>query len=182
MNANNANRLPLDRLHERHRLTPSVGGSYTEAASVCLSRHHTSPVEIEITCGNGSRTCVAEFVQPDAIVRHSWANEIDTTEAGAYGVCLAAVELEHSLVAVRRAETLTGADWYVGPVGSTAADLETLVRLEISSINSGNRADVKARLKQKVKQTREGKSNLPAIASVAGFSQRVIAIQKVETV
>ena len=148
----------------------------------CLDRHHISPVEFEISCENGLRTCTAEFSKPDLTTVNAYANELDTTEFGAYGVCLAAVELEHGLVAVRRAETQTGADWYVGPVGSTAEDLETCFRLEVSGVDSGNRGDVKARLKQKVKQTRKGKSNLPAIASVAGFSQRVIAIQKVETV
>jgi hypothetical protein len=177
-----SDRLNLDKLHERHKgLTPSLGGSYTEAASVCLDRHHTSPVEFEISCENGLRTCTAEFSKPDLTTLNAWANEIDTTEAGAYGVCLAAVELEHGLVAVRRAETLTGADWYIGPSGTTAEDLETCFRLEVSGLNLGTRDAVPSRLRSKVNQAKKGKSNLPAIASVVGFGQRAIAIQRVET-
>ena len=54
-----------------------------------------------------------EFSAPDSRTKSAWANDIDATEAGAYCVCLAAVEAVEQLVAVRRAETLTGADWFV---------------------------------------------------------------------
>jgi hypothetical protein len=108
---------------------------------------------------------------------NAWANDIDTTESGAYGVCLAAVEVEERLVAVRRAETLTGADWYVAPIGTQTDDLEGCFRLEVSGVDSGGRAVVDARLRQKVEQTRRGASNRPAIASVVGFKERAVAIQ-----
>lgn len=75
-----------------------------------------------------------EFPWPTDLVMKAWANHIDTTEAGAYGVSLAAVEVKSQLVAVRRAETLTGADWYVAPIGSDPDDLENCYRLEISGI------------------------------------------------
>lgn len=110
---------------------------------------------------------------------NAWANNIDTTESGAYGVCLAAVEVEEQLVAVRRAETLTGADWYVAPIGTESDDLESCFRLEVSGLDAGGRAEVAARLRQKVEQTRRGASNLPAIASVVGFKEKSVAIQKV---
>jgi hypothetical protein len=80
---------------------------------------------------------------------------------------------------VRRAETLTGADWYVAPIGTDPVDLEDCFRLEVSGIDAGGRSIVDARLKQKVDQTRRGASNLPAIASVVGFKELAIAIQKV---
>ena len=173
-------RLRLDRLHERHSgLTASLGGTFTEAASVCLDRHHESPVEIDIICTSGTSTCVAEFAKPDPVTLDAYANDIDTTESGAYGVCLAAVELEEKLVAVRRAETLTGADWYVAPIGADPKDLEDCFRLEVSGIDAGGRSVVDARLRQKIDQTRRGASNLPAIASVVGFKELAIAIQKV---
>jgi hypothetical protein len=98
---------------------------------------------------------------------------------GAYGVSLAAVEAEEFLVAVRRAETLTGADWYVAPIGTPCDDLEACFRLEVSGTDSGSLSTVETRLSQKIRQTQAGKSNLPAIASVVGFKQCVVAIQKV---
>lgn len=180
MNEAKKSQLRLDLLHERHTgLTASLGGTFTEAASVCLSRHHASPVEMAISCTAGASTRVLEFRKPDERTQNAWANDIDTTESGAYGVCLAAVEAEEGLVAVRRAENLTGADWYVAPVGTILEDLENCFRLEVSGIDAGGQAAVNTRLKQKVDQTRRGASNLPAIASVVGFKELAIAIQKV---
>jgi hypothetical protein len=178
-NSGNAT-LKLNSLHERHSgLTPALSDTFYEAASVCLNRHHKSPVEIEIL-RNGEKTKrITQFQEPDARAINAWANDIDTTETGAYGVCLAAVEAEEQMVAVKRAETLSGADWYVAPVGTEPDDLESCFRLEISGIDAGNRSAVSSRLLQKVNQTRQGASNLPAIASVVGFKERAVAIQRV---
>lgn len=173
-------KLKLDFLHERHvGLTSALGGTFEEAAAVCFSRHHASPVELEVVRREGSSTHQVEFVTPDQRVLNAWANEIDTTESGAYGVSLAAVEAEEQLVAVRRAETLTGADWYVAPIGVNAEDLEGCFRLEVSGIDAGGRTVIEARLRQKVEQTKRGNSNLPAIASVVGFKALAVAIRKV---
>jgi len=173
-------KLKLESLYERHTgLTPDLSGTYCEAASVCLNRHHESPVELDILRNGGTTRRLVEFQKPDARALNAWANDTDTTEIGAYGVCLAAVEVEKHLVAVRRAEILTGADWYVAPVGTKLHDLESCLRLEISGLDTGNRSAVNARLLQKIQQARQGASNLPAIASVVGFKERAIAIQKV---
>ena len=173
-------KLQLESLHKRHTgLTASLGGIFFEAASVCLSRHHDSPVDMNVVCNGDTSTQMAEFQKPDTHMLNAWANNIDTTENGAYGVSLAAVENEEKLVAVRRAETLTGADWYVAPIGTSPADLESCFRLEVSGVDAGGRSVVEARLRQKIEQTRRGASNLPAIASVVGFKERTVAIQKV---
>lgn len=180
-NDKNKDLLNLASLHERHPgLTASLGGAFTEAASVCLDRHHTSPLQISVaSCGLLEKKCTIEFVKPDKRELNAWANVIDTTEFGAYGVCLAAVEKQEGLVAVRRAETLTGADWYVAPVGTDVEDLESCFRLEVSGVDSGEIAIVKSRLKQKIVQTQRGTCNLPAIASVVGFKALTVMIEKV---
>jgi hypothetical protein len=170
----------LEALHERHTgLTPSLSGAFVEAAYVCLDRHHYSPVEFEITCDSGQEVRVVEFRTPDERTLNAWANDIDTTEAGAYGICLAAVESAEQMVAVRRAETLTGADWYVAPAGTKADDLEQCYRLEVSGVDAGGVPAVDTRLRQKVEQARRGSSSLPAIASVVGFQARAIQIRRV---
>lgn len=179
-NATDKPKLRLDALHERHPgLTESVGGTFLEAASVCLNRHHDSPVDMRVECNGDASTRLVVFPKPDTRVLNSWANDIDTTESGAYGVSLAAVEVEENLVAVRRAETLTGADWYVAPIGTEPGDLENCYRLEVSGVDIGGQSVVDARLRQKIEQTKRGASNLPAIASVVGFKERAIAIQRV---
>lgn len=172
-------RLPLEDLSARHPgLTKPIGDSYLEAAAVCLNRHHSSPTEMAAACSGRSVDCMAAWTEPDARTQRAWANDIDTTEAGAYGVSLAAVEAIEGLVAVRRAETLTGADYYVAPIGSDPDDLENCLRLEVSGVNAGNKVTVESRLKNKLEQTAKGISNLPAIASVIGFKERMIAIAK----
>lgn len=180
MNKMTKQTMRVDLLHERHSgLTASIGGTFSEAAAVCFDRHHQTPVEVHIDCDGRKGARVVEFVKPDARTLRAWANEIDTTESGAYGVSLAAVEVEESLVAVRRAETLTGADWYVAPIGSDPEDLEGCFRLEVSGVDAGGQSAIKARLIKKVAQTQRGTSNLPAIASVVGFRELTVAIQKV---
>ena len=180
LNAPSKHKLRLEALHERHPgLTASLGGTFFEAASVCLSRHHESPIDMSIVCNGGASTQLVEFPKPDTHVLNAWANDIDTTEWGAYGVSLAAVEIEEELVAIRRAETLTGADWYVAPIGTEAGDLENCFRLEVSGTDVGGPSVIEIRLRHKIDQTRRGASNLPAIAAVVGFKEGVIAIQRV---
>lgn len=172
--------LKLEGLHERHPgLTPGLSLAFCEAAYVCLDRHHESPVELAILKGQRKTTHSVEFQEPELRTLNAWANDIDATEAGAYGVCLAAVEVAEQLVAVKRAETLTGADWYVAPIGANPDDLEDCFRLEVSGVDAGSRSVVRMRLLQKVHQAKQGASNLPAIASVIGFKERTVAIQKV---
>lgn len=92
---------------------------------------------------------------------------------------LAATELARGLVAVRRAETRTGADYYVAPIGQLAEDLENCLRLEVSGTDLES-SGVKTRLHSKVEQALAGDSNLPALASVVGFRARLIMIQTVK--
>lgn len=173
-------KLNINALHERHTgLTISLGGTFTEAAGVCLSRHHLSPVDFEVSNPVEVMHDMA-FSMPDTRTLKAWSNHIDTTESGAYGVCLAAVEAVEQLVAVRRAETHTGADFYVAPIGTDPQDLETCFRLEVSGVDAGSKSAVNARLRQKVEQTRRGNSNVPAIAAVVGFKELAVAIQRVE--
>ena len=87
--------LPLFNLHSDHPgLTSPIAATYVEAASVCLSRHHTPPVDFDLEDGGHLSHCGVDWVQPDVQMSRAWANEIDTTEAGAYGMVLAALKLE----------------------------------------------------------------------------------------
>jgi hypothetical protein len=87
--------------------------------------------------------------------------------------------LTRGLVALRRAETGTGADYYLAPLGTTLDDLENCVRLEVSGIDKGTTSDVEVRLLQKVAQARRGASNLSALATVVGFKAQKIAVKDV---
>jgi hypothetical protein len=171
--------LLLADLSERHPgLTKAIGDSYAEAAAVCMHRHHVSPADVSAVVRDLATECILYWDAPSNGVLRAYANEIDATEQGAYAVSLATTEAVVGLVAVSRAETMTGADYYVAPIGSNLEDLETCIRLEVSGVSAGSEAVVQARLRQKVAQTAKGKSNLPALAAVVGFKERLIAIAK----
>ncbi len=165
--------LPIEQMHERHvGLTPEVAAYYLQAASVCLDRHHNPPIVFDLSDNGNQRQARVQWTPSTAQVRAAWANMIDTTEAGACACALAGTELLRGFVAVRRAETGTGSDYYVGPNGAGAEDLEDCWRLEVSGVDTGNRTILNGRLRSKVRQAQEGASNLPALAGVVGFEAR----------
>lgn len=173
--------LMLEGLDERHPgLTKSIAGSYCEAARVCLDRHHISPVVFDIHRAQGQHKAETAWEAAGERIRLAWANTTDTTEAGAYCVALAAVEVTVGLVAVSRAEVLSGADYYLGESKEQVEDLEKSRRLEVSGVDQGGLTALRARLAQKVRQSRDGESNLPALAAVVGFSATTVLTEDVD--
>jgi hypothetical protein len=168
-------------LHLRHPgLTKPVADGYAEAASVCLHRHHEPPAEYDVWNGDEKQGLLLDWNTPDERCLAAWGNEIDTTEAGAVGLVLTALETCVGLVAVRRAETLTGCDYYVGPHGTGRNDLEQCSRLEISGVDHGPASKVYRRVAEKIEQAIRGESNLPALVGVVGFKARLIVFEPVE--
>jgi hypothetical protein len=164
----------ITNLHLRHPgLTEAISTTYREAAEVCFSRHGIPPADIRID-RHTPRDADLAWNIPDEQVKSAWANEIDATEAGAYGIALAAIEVTDDLVAFRRAETKSGADYYVDLKNTTPHDMETAIRLEVSGISDGTEALINARLNQKIAQAKRGNSCLPAIAVVVAFSPPVV--------
>src|SRR5204862_810538 len=105
-------------------LTSAVAANNAEAAAVCLGRHHTPPTTFTIKDGAATQPAQVEWVTPDARTLGAWNNRVDATEMGGYACVIAGVELAKGYLAVRRAEILTGADYYIGPPGSGVEDLE----------------------------------------------------------
>ena len=174
-------RLNLDGMDQRHRgLTPPVAASYQEAASVCLSRHHTPPVTVLLSDNGHESSADLMWTAPDARTEGAWANETDATRDGAYACVIAGVEEARGLFAVRRTETGTGADYYVGPSGAGVHDLEDCIRLEISGVDAGDYRVIHTRLLGKVAQAKAGNSSLPALAGVIGFSALLLMLRDVE--
>ena len=90
----------------------------TEAARVCLDRHHRPPTEFNLLGANGAPTAaVLNWQQVDDRMQKAYGNEIEATEFGACAFVLATVELVDGLVAIGRADTGIGADYYMAPRG-----------------------------------------------------------------
>ena len=147
---------------------------------MCLDRHHKSPLEVDIDAPSRTCSAIVRWAFADERTKGAWNNEIDATEQGAYCVALVVVELTEGLVAVRRAEKETGADYYIAPINAQVEDLEGWRRLEVSGVDKGNISAVQQRLRQKVAQAKRGKSNLPAIAAVVGFLCKRVSVQLVD--
>ena len=79
---------------------------------------------------------------------------------------------------MRRAETGTGADYYVAPPGKGLEDLEDCFRLEVSGTDAEDRSTLERRLRDKVRQALDGMSSLPAVAGVVGFPSLQILISQ----
>ena len=175
--------LPIHDMAQRHPgLTEALADALTEAAAVCLGRHHDSPTAFSLDNRDVRSAAVAQWQRADEHVQRAWANETDATEWGAYACILAAVELTDDLVAIGRAETETGADYYIAPSG-TPGDLEHLddcLRLEVSGVDRGPESAVNHRLTEKLAQAAAGHSNLPAMAGVVGFKAKLIKLADLE--
>lgn len=155
-------KLPFHSMEHRHPgLTAEVAAAYNQAARVCLDRHHTSPAEFSVQKESQPVLAMVEWDATDQRTRMAWANETDTTELGAYAMVLAALELTDGLVAVRRAETGSGADYYVGRPETGADDLEDCY--QVSGTDRGSDRIIRGRMLDKIQQTAKGQSNLPAI-------------------
>ena len=162
-------------LHLRHiGVTPAICASFAEAASVCLSRHHVSPRDLRVESPKQTLREVT-WKKPDQRTSAAWGNSDDATRDAAYSVCLAAVEAELGWLAIERTDVRTGADYYVGPPGTP---LEAAFRLEVSGVDKGDDASIAYRLEQKIEQTKNGKSSLPAVAAVVGFKAALVKIRK----
>jgi hypothetical protein len=169
--------LPLQNMDERHKgLLPSTAANYLDAARVCFDRYHVPPQEFDVLNNAIEYKVIVDWETTDKRCRDAWANQDDATRDGAYACALAAVELLLDLVAIRRAETRTGADYYVAPVGQILEDLEGCFRLEVSGTDLSI-SEVKRRLRDKINQTIRGRSNLPALVCIVGFQARLIIIQ-----
>jgi hypothetical protein len=174
--------LPFHRLADRHiGLTEPLAGAYTDAARVCLDRHHAPPIAFSVADDGRARQVRLQWDVTDERCRAAYANEIDTTEYGAYACAIAAVEITRGLFAVRRAEARSGADYYLAPDGMPLNDLERCFRLEVSGVDRGASAVVAARLEEKIEQARNGESNLPALAAVVGFKAQLILIRSLDS-
>jgi hypothetical protein len=82
-------RLPLEHIAEQHRgLTSAIAATYIEAATICLSRHHQPPITFEVIDDDLRVNAELAWVVPSLRAQLAWANEIDATEAGAYGCAI----------------------------------------------------------------------------------------------
>ena len=67
-------------------------------------------------------------------------------------------------------------------MGAEEDDLERSVKLEVSGVDAGNRSRILERVEEKLTQAEDGESDLPAVAAVVGFRERVVVLAELERV
>lgn len=156
-------------------VSPGVCEAYSEATEVCLSIHHNPPRTVfSIDCCGERTERGLLWRSPDDTAQRTWNNRDDATRDAAYIVSLATVEKELGMVALSRAETRTGADYYVGM--PNAIDLEEAFRLEVSGVDQGDASAIRKRNREKQAQALRGNSCLPAYTSVVGFREAIVLL------
>jgi hypothetical protein len=170
--------VSISDLHHRHPgLTEAVCEAYAEATAVCLHRHHAPPSVFAVWTSNEITQLRVQWRIPPERVRRAWLNDIDTTEAGAYAVALAAVEAAMGLVTISRARSMSGADYYVA-IPSGGDLLEECQKLEVSGIDHGGVTEMRRRLREKIAQVTAYGAPAGAIACVVGFKLLSVLIRE----
>ena len=183
--------VAIEQLHKRHGgVTPEQAAFFSQAASVCLAkRNGSSPAEFDTVVERqdlqpSTAQHLARWTKPASRTESAWSNSNEATEFGACGVVIAAIEREHGLFVCSRAETKTGADYFVSPVQDLVGlpgmpNVDDVKRLEVSGCDAGNASVVRRRVTEKVEQTKRGESGQPAIAAVVGFACQLVHIRHV---
>jgi hypothetical protein len=120
--------------HPRHPgVSPAVSDAFAEAAEVCLDRYHSPPeTVVEVHWQDNLLLSTLLWSAPTVVAQRAWHNRDDATRDGAYIVSLAVIDAYLGFVAISRAETRTGADYYVAR--PEAEDLENAFRVEFLAL------------------------------------------------
>jgi hypothetical protein len=157
--------------------------SYTMAGAVCLVLHnHPKNVEFPVVNNldiNETYT-LKDWFEVDEKALRTWKDKRVAAENAAYGLAgLLIFELtEYELI--ERAVDHTGIDFWLGKkFFDEDKPFKREARLEVSGIFEGNKSEIKARLKQKLKQTGQSDhTKLPAYAIIVEFSKPMAQVIK----
>ena len=153
-------------------ITPPLGDSLAEAASVCLeSQNHSSPKSMEVHTNTNIIASDISWSVIDKQMRRAWNDDEVATEYGACGVAILVVREINHLDVVERSKKGTGFDYWLGSSNNVDDLFQRKARLEVSGIRTGSLAHIKGRLKQKIEQTKKSDGKLPAVIVVVEFGK-----------
>ncbi|WP_438038256.1 hypothetical protein [Sorangium sp. So ce128] len=162
-------------------LTPATGERLAECGAVCLSEEgHETGVTLRLA---GPFECAFtvhwQFVTDQ--MRRTYDDPDEATEEGA--CCIAILIMRQVLCdheVVRRSRKPTGFDYWLGTEDPKQPLLfNDMARLEVSGIRTGTPTLVRARTKQKLKQTEQSdNTKLPAYVVIVEFGLPVANLAK----
>jgi sarcosine oxidase delta subunit len=149
-----------------------------EACAVCLEEQgHLpgSPIEVR---GIANTKVPMRWDSVSDQVRDTHADPEVATEHGAIAIAMLTVNSFTDYTIIRRSMKGTGFDYWLSSRGSRPYRNDA--RLEISGIRTGTERQLKARIRQKARQTNRSDGTLPAWIAVVEFSHPISYLQRKE--
>ena len=152
-------------------VSPSIGAALAEAAGVCLeSQGHHHGVEIQAR-GHIVGDYSVEWPPITEQSRRSWNDDQEATEYGASGIAILLIERETPYSVFERSQKKgTGIDYWLGDASDPK--YRFTARLEVSGIRSGDSGRIRARVREKSRQTESADlehGNMPVYIVVVEF-------------
>jgi hypothetical protein len=160
-------------------LTKAYGSFLVEAASFCLHLNkHPNPVFVIVT-GDTPTSGSLKWDEITEIHNHSFADEQEATEYGAYGVAAVIVLKLTGISHIARSAKGTGIDFWLGLGTDERGIFQSTARLEVSGILKGRDSRIAARKSTKLAQTaRSDETSLPAYVAIVEFGRPEIRVAK----
>ncbi len=152
-------------------MTPHVGGSCAEAASVCLeNQKHISGTTTMTVCGDFEIDVALTWNTVTDQMISSHRDYQDATENGAYGIAALLVDSFTDMTLVEKSWKGTGFDYWLGEKKMSYDLFQNKAKLEVSGILCGTDRDVLTRTNVKLKQVDRSNKNLPAFIVVVEYN------------
>ena len=157
-------------------ITPVFGMALAEAGGVCLeSQGHVEGDQLHVIGDSNKRYSLAWPLVTEQAIR-CWNDPEVTTEHGAVGVAVLLAKKEIGYAVIERSRKGTGFDYWMGD--ESVIPFQGKARLEISGIRRGDSSDIKARVRQKLKQTDQSDGLLPAYVIVVEFGSPLAEVRR----
>lgn len=164
--------IVLENLREKSHLSKTRCDAFVEACIVCLEQQqHQSGVDLSVEGAVEERFRLLWHTPITEAIRTSWDDADEATEEGACALAFWIMLETHDLTVIRRSRKSTGFDYWLGRADGEL--FQEAGRLEISGIREGNDAAIRARARDRARQTRQSDelfSHLPAYIVIVEFS------------
>lgn len=156
-------------------LTSAWGGVIAEAASVCLEdQGHGIVVELRVE-GHFEAAFDVERLEVGSQMRSSHGDRNKATENGAYGISFLVLRSLTGMTVLYQARGDSCFDYFLAR--EDEALFQAFARLEVSGIRRGREREIRARMRQKRRQTQNLREGEPVLVAVVEFSRPLLRLE-----